>query len=938
MFDMDEDDEILQLFIQESREHLDGIVENLLQIEQNGADLDIELINQVFRTLHSIKGGAGFFTLDEVQNLAHVMESILDQFRNSKLTPTPEIVSVLLDSSDILTQMINDVDSSRGQDISESMGKLEAILNGNDSPAGGADIEQSASSTVEELPAEMLEPTAPLEVEASTGQVSSQNIEMVTESAPQEGLKNQTPSSDKPANSAARGKEQSIRVNIELLDKLMALAGELVLTRNELISSAASDEPALIQTSIQSVDAITSELQEAIMSTRMQTVGIVFNKFKRIVRDLSKQVGKSIDLKISGEDVDMDKTIIEAIGDPLTHLIRNSIDHGIETPKDRLAKGKSKHGSLQLHAYHAAGQVVIEIKDDGAGINCERVKQKALENRLHTAEELEQMSEKEVIRLIFKPGFSTAEKVTDISGRGVGMDVVQQNLSKVGGIIDMDSVLGQGTTIRIKLPLTLAIIPSLLMMEKNQPFAIPQINLVELVRIKPGDTRNRLEHIGDATVLRIRGEILPVIQLQDLLDFHSRNAETETNHLNSKSQTQNKLKHTSSRDSSNTLSDTSNGKAHRPTPINVVVVAAGEFKYGIIVDELLDSAEIAVKPLGKHFSQSREYAGATILGDGSVALILDIAGIREVLELRESHDVQKELHNDAEQENSQSDHQLLLLIENGENEHFAIPSQLVSRIEKVAASSVQQIGGHQAISYRQGILQLMPIDTISGCSQRPDSDSFYVVVFSVAGHEIGIAASQVNDIVNISSGIDDLSYRRPGIMGAFVLDNKIVQLIDPHELLELESPELSNSLANESITQDNTNVTILLVEDSPFFLKQIKTGLEKHGYNILTAMDGLEGLEVLEQNPDIQMIVSDIEMPRMNGLEMVKAIRSQERWVDLPVIAVTSLAGHDAESEGIAAGFSEYQVKLDHEKLIGACSRLIKVSPPEPQFDTASVG
>ena len=871
----------------------------------------------MFRTLHSIKGGAGFFALDEVQNLSHVMESILDRFRSFTLTPTPEIVSVLLDSSDILTEMINDVDSSRGRDIAESMTKLEAILEADDSDNSQGTLDSASDQQAPE-PLETQE-LSPLEdaPRAETGgdEVKPDDAEVTAELVKPEPAAEQTKAVDSPA--PAKSKEQSsIRVNIDLLDKLMVLAGELVLTRNELISSVASDEPSLIQSSIHNVDAITSELQEAIMSTRMQAVGMVFNKFKRIVRDLSKQLGKSIELKISGEDVDMDKTIIEAIGDPLTHLIRNSVDHGIETPDDRLAKGKGERGTLQLHAYHAAGQVVIEIKDDGAGINIERVKQKALDNRLHTLEELEQMNDKEIIRLIFKPGYSTAEKVTDVSGRGVGMDVVQQNLSKVGGVIDMDSVFGEGTTIRIKLPLTLAIIPSLLMKDKTQSFAIPQANLVELVRIKPCDNRNRLENVGDATVLRIRGEILPVIPLQDLVNLHTKPADQD--------------------DTDKMI--VVDGQIQHSKPINVVIVAAGEFKYGSIVEELLDTAEIAVKPLGMHFSQSREYAGATILGDGSVALILDIAGIREVMEIRDTQDVKKTLSEIDELEKEKIDRQLLLLIESGQDEHFAIPSQLVSRIEKVPSVTFQRIGGHQAISYRNGILQLIPIDTIEGCSQLPEQSYYYIVVFSVAGHEIGIIASRVSDIVNVSSKVDDLSYRRAGIMGSFVLNDKIIQLIDPYELLELAAPELARSLSNESHIQTNQGTTVLLVEDSPFFMKQIKTALERYSYKVLMAEDGIEGLEMLENHPEIELVVSDIEMPRMNGLEMVKAIRTKDQWVDLPIIAVTSLAGHEAESEGIAAGFNEYQVKLDHEKLIHSCAAHLDARRRVSELAAASVG
>ena len=914
---MTEDDEILQAFIEESREHLDGIVDDLIQIEEAGADLDEELVNQVFRTLHSIKGASGFFGLSQMQKLSHSMENILDRFRQRSLVPTSAIVSVLLDAADRLVAMINDVSASNSMEIDEIVEVLEQIFVSEDGvvEAGNSDESDAPSEASANTESDAVEESAastesaPVEAASEEGESSSDDVEVINateqETKPEAEISGSAvPTGEKPKLEVAAGQnkgsgDQSIRVNINLLDKLMALAGELVLTRNELIRSAESKNEDLIQSSVQSVNLITSELQEAIMSTRMQTVGIVFNKFKRIVRDLSSQVGKSINLTITGEDVDMDKTIIEAIGDPLTHLIRNSIDHGIELPNVRTENGKPASGSLHLNAYHSAGQVVIEIKDDGAGINYQKVKKKALENGVVSAEDLDRMSNKEVARLIFKPGFSTAEEVTDISGRGVGMDVVQRNLSKVGGVVDLDSEQGKGTTISIKLPLTLAIIPSLLVKLGEKSFAIPQVNLVELVRIAPGDSRNSLERIGENDVLRVRDQIMPVVSLQELVDLRSAKTEGEDAEPHVERQE---------------ISITNE------KPAFVVIVASGEFRYGIIVDKLLDSAEIVVKPLGKHFNQSREYAGATILGDGSVALILDVAGVKAVMDIKET-ELLKESEKEAEIEEYEK-HSFLLL-SHRENERLALPSHLVSRIEKIETKLVQKVGSNLAIKYKNDTLKLLKLSKIKGIDPCDLGESFYAVVVDMSGLEVGIVASDIHDIINYEGPVDDRSYVRDGIMGSITYQDHIVQLLDARMLIRMCVPELP---AKDNVLEfDKRPITVLLVEDSPFFLRQVKKVLEEQEFTVITATNGEEGLKALGEHRDIELIVSDIEMPKMDGFTFVRKLRENPAWKDLPVVALTSLSGEEAEAKGRDAGFTEFQVKLNHDLLIEACARLTRI-------------
>ncbi|RLA37492.1 MAG: hybrid sensor histidine kinase/response regulator, partial [Gammaproteobacteria bacterium] len=432
MDDMDE--EVLQLFVEESREHLGGIEDDLLAMESMDG-LDEDLVNRVFRTLHTIKGGAGFFDLINLQNLAHSMENLLDLIRKNELQTTKMIVSSLLAGADTVASMIDNLEASNDYDISEHLSVFDGILKGDVAPE-----ETAVAPTDDAEVSEAAEQGAPSQEPADAEPVVAEEVATVVEqepaapelakSAPAEAVAG-TPkpaASDAkaaPAKAATTTGDQSIRVHLSLLDRLMELAGELVLTRNALIQSVETGDPALLHPAAKKVDAITSQLQRAIMSTRMQTIDIVFSKFRRIVRDLSGQLGKQINLEILGEDVELDKTIIEALGDPLTHLVRNSIDHGLETPAQRKAAGKPPFGQLRLHAFHEAGQVVIEVSDNGAGIDPQRIASKAIEKGMATEEEIARMSEKDIIRLIFQPGFSTAEEVTDVSGRGVGMDVVR---------------------------------------------------------------------------------------------------------------------------------------------------------------------------------------------------------------------------------------------------------------------------------------------------------------------------------------------------------------------------------------------------------------------------------------------------------------------------------------------------------------------------------
>ncbi len=1061
-----EDQELIQMFLEESREHLDGIESDFLRIEEMGEDVDADLVNAVFRAIHSVKGGAGFLGLEVIKELAHHMENVLNLIRNHKLIPTPDIISVLLSSLDMLKDLIHDYENSNDADISEAVNRLNQAVDqeagkGEEAPPqavqpepdqpeaetqpaetapensvqeetigelrlpdgrvlftlpestlaeaakGGrstyvvmfdwatdldqkgrslqkvlddikaagvylcskldvaemADLELLAEpvfvpfyvlfstvlepdfvptlvgvpksqiflveddSTLRPLEKPAAEPATPGETapppKTEPAAPIAEKSKPSADSAPQK--EEAKPRKTLPKTRSVSTKSTTLRVHVNLLDRLMNLAGELVLTRNQLVQNFSNDDESGMENAVQRVDLITSELQEAIMSTRMQPIGIVFNKFQRVVHDMSKALGKQVALVTEGEDVELDKTIIEAIGDPLTHLVRNAIDHGIEMPDVRAQAGKKLPATVKLSAKHEAGQVIIQVSDDGAGIDPEKIRQKALQMNMASKDELESLSDNEVIRFIFQPGFSTAEVVTDVSGRGVGMDVVFSNLSKLGGSIDIDSRVGAGTTVMIKLPLTLAIIPSLIVRVQGSRFAIPQVNLVELVRIPAAQVKERIERIDDAAVLRLRGELLPLIRISDALNMHRKITDPKTNE--------------ECDDRRQTIFDRRSpevGKGHEPLPneiqdkrknqtdrrksfssaFNIVVVNAGELNFGLIVDELLDSEEIVVKPLGRHLRGIPTYAGATILGDGKAALILDVTGIVTVMNL---HVVKEKVHEQTILERSAgiSDAQSLLLVRNAADEQFAVPLGLISRLEKINREDIEETSGRKTIKYRGGSLILCSIEDVANVKPREDVKHPYVLIFPFAGKEVGVIVSEILDVVEYDMKIDEETFRGPGILGSAIIGDKTTLLLDIYGIVSTLLPDWVEEKKEELKVQRKGQATLLLVEDSKFFLNQVKGFTEDAGYNVLTALDGTLGLEVLNgSDQQIDLVLTDIEMPNMDGIEMTRRIRAEEKYKDIPVIALTSVAAEEIQQKAMEAGVDEYLIKLDRERVL----------------------
>ncbi len=629
------------------------------------------------------------------------------------------------------------------------------------------------------------------------------------------------------------GSDTSIRVNVSLLDSLMTLAGELVLSRNQLLQTIGSDDSGKVDGVGQRIDLITSELQEAIMLTRMQPIGNLFNKFPRIVRDLSKQLNKKINLEVVGQEVELDKTIIEAINDPLTHLVRNSVDHGIEAPGVRGDQGKAETGTVVLKACHEAGQVAIEISDDGKGLDGDALAATAVDKGLLTKEQALTMSEKDKVQLIFLPGFSTAAEVTDVSGRGVGMDVVKTNLDELGGNIDITSGVGEGTVISIKLPLTLAIIPCQIIMTGGERYAIPQVNLEELLRIPAHQVKERIERVGDAEVVRLRGNLLPLIRLADVIGIER----TYVDHADKVVKADRRKRIADRRGRVSQTSDSSGQHSpvktveneeqlqprlsvdRRTSPasaLNIVVVSSGAMKYGLIVDQLQDSEEIVIKPLGHHLQTCKGYAGATIMGDGRVALILDVSNLANMAQLSslDTKERASEVASTASAETrAKNEQESLLVFRSSEQEQFCVKIAQVDRVEKIKRSQIEDLGGKRVLQYRGGSLPLICVHDLAMVQPLADREDLLVIVFNYGSGFVGLLAIGPVDVLEVNVDFDDTTLRQPGIEGSAIINGHTTMILNVPELIGGIVPEARRN--GLEIVQDKQAAAFSLPPDTP---------------------------------------------------------------------------------------------------------------------------
>jgi two-component system chemotaxis sensor kinase CheA len=724
--------------------------------------------------------------------------------------------------------------------------------------------------------------------------------------------------------------EDSIRVNVGTLETLMNLAGELVLGRNQLRASIAQKNSRALKAADQRINQITSELQDVVMQTRLQPIGNVFGKFPRLVRDLAASLHKDIQLDLRGKDVALDRSLIESLSDPLTHMVRNAVDHGIESPEDRVKAGKPRQGNISIDARHEAGQVVVEIVDDGKGIDPERIAKVALTKGLLTAEKLEGMSAKDKTALIFLPGLSTNTQVSDVSGRGVGMDVVKTNLDRLGGKVEILSTPGKGTTFRIKLPLTLAIIPSLIVSVEGERFAIPQINVEEIRRVLPGQAKTRIEMVGDAEILLLRDRLIPLVRFANVLgvvptyadpnanqcevDRRIQVADRRSPHLPAPGEEKPEAP------SAAPLPPRSDAdRRHIGGALEIVVVTTGTQTYGLLVDGFHDTEEIVVKPLGSHLKGLEEYAGATILGDGSVALILDIAGLAAKADLSAAVNITRarERAEDSQAEEFTDSHSLVLF-HNAPDVLCALPLDTVTRIEHIAPKQVETIGGRRTMQYHGGLLPLVTLADAAQVEPIGEGRELAVMIANIRSHEVGLLGAMPVDVIETAAQIDQTTHRQKGVAGSTIIQDRTALIVDLYELVDAAWPEWAEQQLIAKPRLENVQETsVLLAEDSDFFRSQIRRFLEEEGYTVLAAPDGEAAWELLLQNLEkVQAVVTDIEMPRLDGLGLARRIRADNRTLRLPIIALTSLAGDDDVARGKSAGIDDYQTKLDRDLLL----------------------
>ena len=679
---------------------------------------------------------------------------------------------------------------------------------------------------------------------------------------------------------------QSIRVGVDLLEHLMTLVSELVLTRNQLLQMVRKYDETEFKVPLQRLNHVTTDLQEGVMKTRMQPIGNAWGKLPRIVRDLSHELGKKIELQMHGADTELDRQVLELIKDPLTHMVRNSADHGLEMPEERVKAGKPETGTITLNAYHEGGHIIIEVSDDGHGIDIERVKRKAITNGVVAEAELESMTEQQIQQLVFKPGFSTADTVTSVSGRGVGMDVVRTNIERIGGHVEIHSVSGKGLTLTIKIPLTLAIVSALIVECAGDHFAIPQISVDELVRASAGSD-HRIEHVNETPVLRLRNRLLPLVALDQLLQINTKKSD-------------------------GSVADRRGGDE-----ACIVVTRVGTYSFGIIVDRVFDTEEIVVKPVSPILRNVAMYSGNTILGDGSIVMILDPNGIAASTGEAVIAD-RSQMDTAASHETDRSQQVALLVFRAGGKTPKAVPLSLVARLEEIDRSSIEFSNGTPVVQYRG---QLMPLLAADPTAEMRESGRFPIIVFTDRNHSMGLIVDEIDDIVEDRMNIE-LGAHKPGMIGTALVAGKATDIIDiTYYLTQAFEDWLRADVGGTD--GSGTPRRILLVDDSVFFRNLVTPLLHAAGYEVTAVTSAEEALSLCGSGRDFDVIVTDIEMPGTNGYEFAAKIRKGGKWVSKPIVALSAHASPADVERSRTHGINDHVGKFDRDGLMRSLAQVV---------------
>ncbi len=1072
-------DDLLSEFLTETNESMEELDTQLITLEQDPNNK--EILNNIFRLVHTIKGTCGFLGLPRLEKVAHAGENVLGKFRDGDLSVTPEYVTLILESLDRIKELLEQLEATEAEpegNDSDLIAKLNKVVEaagkaGQPEPEPEPEPESASVEPIQEVSLEELEAAfqsapgpedgpgdedeeaaasgnslfdqvggtqaveatvdlfydkliaddsvkgffegidmdsqrhklaafvgtalgasgaydgrslreahAPLVEQglndahfdtvakhlADTLEELGVDEELISKvmvvigstrtdilAGPEEAAESAgeavvaAPEKEQPKQVAvaedtavAKPKEggsgvnQTIRVSVDLLEDLMNMVSELVLTRNQLMQMVRRLDDSEFSVPLQRLSHCTTELQEGVMKTRMQPIGNAWAKLPRIIRDLSLELDKKIDLVMLGADTELDRQVLELIKDPLTHMVRNSADHGLEGPKERLAAGKPAVGKVTLNAYHEGGHIIIEIADDGRGLSLEPIKKKALENGLVTQEELEALTEQQIHQFIMRPGFSTATKVTSVSGRGVGMDVVRSNIEKIGGTVEFTSKQGQGTRFLIKIPLTLAIVAALIVEAAGERFAIPQLSVVELVRAS-GDSEHRIEKINDTPVLRLRNRLLPLVRLDEALKLeplHAGNGHDPVAGLlpgasagnghdaapGEQSQAEGQTESEAGAEDQDSAERTLFEEYDNSSEVKFIVVAqAGPQHIGIVVDRVYDSEEIVVKPVSPVLRDLGIFSGNTILGDGSVIMILDPTGIAV-----STSEQFAEAASAAQREETQSalstDTVSLLVFHAGSPEPKAVPLALVARLEEIDVSTIESTESGSVVQYRG---QLMPLVLADRNITIKEEGRQSMLVFSDERRSMGLVVDEIVDIVDQALDVELVS-SDPGIVGTAVVDGKATEIIDvAYFLTQAFGDWFSFKGDSSSRDGDGYGSNILLVDDSPFFRNMLMPVLTVAGYKVTAAGDATEALLLRDEGRSFDVIISDIEMPEMDGFEFAAEIKASGLWQDIPLIALSSHTGTKDFERGREAGFDDYVAKSDRDALLAAINQTL---------------
>jgi two-component system chemotaxis sensor kinase CheA len=878
-------DDLLADFLTETNESLAELDGALLTLERTPDDA--ETLGFIFRLVHTIKGTCGFLGLPRLERVAHAGENVLGKLRDRTLTVTPDIVTQVLGGIDQIKAIVAAL-SATGAEPAGDDTVLIAALNlvaSQNTPtvktaSGGAPVAATVPEPVVEF--DSLPDIVPMEPDIVPAEIAAPAVAAPAVFAPGTSAAPAAVAAAPPvqAQSGGPANSQTIRVTVDVLEDLMTLVSELVLTRNQLLQLARNQENSSFTVPLQRLSHITSDLQEGVMKTRMQPIGNAWNKLPRLVRDLSHDMGKKIELTMLGAETELDRQVLELIKDPLTHMVRNSGDHGLETPAERRAAGKPETGTIVLNAFHEGGYIIMEISDDGRGLAVDRIRAKALSSGLATEAELAAMTDGQIQRFIFRAGLSTASTISAVSGRGVGMDVVKTNIEKIGGTIELKSIPGQGTTFTVKIPLTLAIVSALIVEAGKERFAIPQLSVVELVRARrdAGKTANdgigntAIERINDTPVLRLRDRLLPLVSLTELLALG--------------------------------VEDKAESAAH------VVVAQVGAHMMGIIVDRVFDTEEIVVKPVAPILRHVTMFSGNTILGDGSVIMILDPNGIARASGVGSGSD-SRLLRSGAVEAQTSGDKTAMLLFRAGESQRMGVPLGLVAHLEDIPREKIEMSCGMPVTQYRGKLMPLIAID--GGIDQQKPTQP--LLVFAEGDRIMGLMVDEIIDVVEDRLDIE-LAGVRAGLLGTAVIGGHATDVLDTGYWLMQAWQDWFRGVPRQGAAAGQKHV--LLVDDSEFFRQLMVPTLGAAGFRVTAVGSAAEALRLRDAGTMFDAIVSDIEMPEMDGIQFARAVRGGGPWSALPMLAMTAHSDMEHARLGREAGFTDYVAKFEREALVAS--------------------